>query len=90
MQTRNMPLDVIAVLPFEILSFAAGNTRSIWIWATLLRSNRLVKTYKVCFVELYSRKLKCEFLDSDPLAIIDFNKCSLHNSSNLSVLLLVI
>lgn len=42
-----MPLDVIAVFPLEILSLAAGSTGDVWVCATLLRCNRLIKTYKV-------------------------------------------
>jgi len=42
-----MLYDVLAVFPIEIFAFAAGDPHTRWICATFLRSNRLIKTYKV-------------------------------------------
>jgi len=43
----SMLLDVMTVFPLEIFSFAAENTGDVWVLATLLRCNRLIKTYKL-------------------------------------------
>ena len=47
MKTTTMWLDLLCVFPFEIFCFVYSGSYDRWIAATLLRSNRMFKMYKV-------------------------------------------
>ena len=47
MKTTTMWLDLLCVFPFEIFCFVYSGIYDRWIAATLLRSNRMFKMYKV-------------------------------------------
>ena len=58
MKTTTVWLDILCVFPFEIFCFVHSGSYDRWIAATLLRSNRMFKMYKVR--ERHLRNLECK------------------------------